>query len=84
MVDLLEGVGLPVVCVIGEFDGAQDFYILPAVSHCAMIDMMFAAHTQIHMFEESHVHRRADSIGFIGVKDDLTAIVALFQSRHNV
>jgi hypothetical protein len=30
LVDLLEGVGLPVVCVVGEFDGAQDLYSLPA------------------------------------------------------
>jgi hypothetical protein len=36
------------------------------------------------MLEESHIQRRPDSIGFIGVKDDLAAIVAFSQSRQNV
>jgi hypothetical protein len=37
------------------------------------------AHTQIHMLEESHIQRRANGIRLIGIKDNLAAIVALFQ-----
>lgn len=36
------------------------------------------------MLEEGHIHGLADGVGLAGIKDDLSAVVALLQGRQDV
>lgn len=36
------------------------------------------------MLKEGHIHGLADGVGLVGIKDDLSAVVALLQSRQDV
>lgn len=41
-------------------------------------------HTQINMLEESHVKRFSNGISLVGVKNNLSAIVAFLQCGENI
>ena len=40
--------------------------------------------TQVNMFQECHIQRRADRVCLLGIKHNLAAIIALLERRENI
>lgn len=80
LIDLSERVGLPVIGIIGELDGAEDFYTGSAAFKACNGHPSRRGEeqslTQVDVFQERHVQRRSDRVRLTSIKYHLATVIA--------